>query len=95
MRAGRRRAGSRGGGWRPTGTSAGRSGSAPATSGASWRGGATRWPGGGSPTATDVLPPHLLPDAVAHWVDEGVGVRTDGLGCRIAQHRVDPDLLVS
>lgn len=42
-----------------------------------------------------LLPPHLLPDAVAHWDDEGIGVRADGLGCRIAEHRVDPDLLIS
>lgn len=36
-----------------------------------------------------LLPPHLLPDAVAQWSDEGVGVRPDGRGCLIAEHRID------
>lgn len=40
-----------------------------------------------------LLPPHLLPDAVSHWLDEGIGVRPDGRGCRIGRHRVDPAVL--
>lgn len=40
-----------------------------------------------------LLPPHLLPDAVAQWDDEGVGVRPDGRGCLISRHRVDWRLL--
>ncbi|MBK8462254.1 MAG: MGMT family protein [Nigerium sp.] len=45
-------------------------------------------------TRDGLLPAHLLPDAFAHWADEGVGVRGDGRGCRIADHRVDPTLLI-
>ena len=36
-----------------------------------------------------VLPPALLDDARRHWEDEGVGLRPDGQGCRISQHRPD------
>ena len=36
-----------------------------------------------------LLPPHLLPDAVAHWEEEGITLREDGRGCAIALHRVE------
>lgn len=35
-----------------------------------------------------LLPPHLLPDAAAHWEEEGIALRPDGRGCLIARHRV-------
>lgn len=42
-------------------------------------------------TRDGLLPPHLLPDAVAHWLDEGIEVRPDGRGCLIARDRfADP-----
>lgn len=37
------------------------------------------------------LPAHLLPEAIAHWEEEGVGVRDDRGGCRLVDHRVATD----
>ena len=36
-----------------------------------------------------ILPPALLGQARLHWEDEGIGLRDDGRGCRIAEHRAD------
>lgn len=36
-----------------------------------------------------ILPEPLLDAARRHWEDEGVSLRPDGRGCRIADHRAD------
>ncbi len=36
-----------------------------------------------------ILPPPLLDKARRHWENEGVGLRPDGRGCRISEHRPD------
>lgn len=35
------------------------------------------------------LPGHLRDEARAHWADEGIAWKPNGLGCRIREHRVD------
>lgn len=35
------------------------------------------------------LPAALRTSAFAHWRDEGIAVKPNGLGCRIANHRTD------
>lgn len=40
------------------------------------------------------LPAHLLGEAIAHWREEGIGVRDDGSGCRFDQHRVAVEVLL-
>lgn len=39
--------------------------------------------------ASGDLPAHLRDEAFAHWADEGIGVKANGLGCRIREHRCD------
>ncbi|OFS14918.1 MGMT family protein [Kytococcus sp. HMSC28H12] len=41
------------------------------------------------------LPPHLRPRAAEHWADEGIVWKPNGLGCRIADHRVDLEALAA
>lgn len=40
------------------------------------------------------LPPHLRDEAFARWSEEGIAVKPNGLGCRIAEHRCDLGRLV-
>ncbi|WP_107772391.1 MGMT family protein [Nocardioides sediminis] len=35
------------------------------------------------------LPPDLLDEARPHWLEEGIGLKQSGRGCRIAEHRAD------
>lgn len=35
------------------------------------------------------LPAHLRGEAFAHWAEEGIRVKPNGLGCRIRDHRCD------
>ena len=35
------------------------------------------------------LPEHLREEARAHWADEGIAWKANGLGCRITRHRAD------
>lgn len=35
------------------------------------------------------LPRHLHDEARAHWAEEGIAWKPNGLGCRIALHRAD------
>lgn len=35
------------------------------------------------------LPPHLHDEARAHWAEEGIAWKPNGLGCRIKEHRAD------
>lgn len=39
--------------------------------------------------AAGELPPPLLGRAREHWDAEGIAVRADGRGCRMAEHRAD------
>lgn len=39
--------------------------------------------------ASGELPAALLQKARAYWADEGIAVKPNGRGCRIAEHRVD------
>jgi len=39
--------------------------------------------------ANGELPPHLLDDARQHWMGEGIGLASNGRGCRIRVHRAD------
>lgn len=38
---------------------------------------------------------HLRETAFARWAGEGIAVKADGLGCRIADHRADLDALAA
>lgn len=46
-------------------------------------------------SASGALPAHLLPEARAHWHVEGIALRRDGNGCRIADHGCDLDALAT
>lgn len=39
------------------------------------------------------LPADLLPRAHAHWREEGIAIASNGEGCVLSAHRVDPDWL--
>jgi alkylated DNA nucleotide flippase Atl1 len=39
--------------------------------------------------ASGDLPAHLADEARAHWADEGITWKPNGVGCRITQHRAD------
>ena len=39
------------------------------------------------------LRPDLLAQALPRWQEEGIDLKPNGLGCRIADHRVDLDWL--
>lgn len=39
--------------------------------------------------ASGDLPAHLRQRGFEHWAEEGIVVKPNGLGCRIADHRVD------
>ncbi|KGN36793.1 MGMT family protein [Knoellia subterranea] len=41
------------------------------------------------------LPPPLLTQARPHWADEGILVKRNGLGCRIADYRADLEALAA
>ena len=41
------------------------------------------------------LPAHLLPEARQSWLAEGIPIRADGSGIRLAECRADPALLAS
>lgn len=41
------------------------------------------------------LPAHLRGEAFRHWDEEGIAVKPNGLGCRIAAHRADLDALAA
>jgi alkylated DNA nucleotide flippase Atl1 len=39
--------------------------------------------------ASGDFPPHLLDRAVPHWTEEGIMLKPNRRGCRIADHRAD------
>lgn len=39
--------------------------------------------------AAGEFPPDLLHEAVPHWLEEGIALKSTGRGCRIADHRAD------
>ncbi|MDO5736218.1 MAG: MGMT family protein [Propionibacteriaceae bacterium] len=41
------------------------------------------------------LPPALLAEALPHWRAEGIALKDDASGCRIALHRADLDALAA
>ena len=45
--------------------------------------------------ASGDLPAHLRQRAFERWAEEGIAVKPNGLGCRIAQYRVDLEELAS
>ncbi|WP_082569538.1 MGMT family protein [Knoellia sp. Soil729] len=45
--------------------------------------------------ASGDLPAPLLTQAIPHWADEGILLKRNGLGCRIADYRADLDALAT
>lgn len=35
------------------------------------------------------LPPYLIDEAIGRWEEEGIALKKNGRGCRIADHRAD------
>jgi alkylated DNA nucleotide flippase Atl1 len=59
---------------------------------ASWGGSVPWWR---VTNVAGVLPPDLLARALPHWDEEGIALRPDRRGCRIAAYRADLDRLAA